>query len=153
MAEPITIATAVITGLVGAYKAYTEYRAAVAKAEAEKAPPPAKSQEAAKGEQAAPIIKAGVAQHGEAKDQKALEHFEEDPETYQEALQKVLERVAARSQPFAEQLQTLARQAGIQTGGVQGSVNVSDEGEIIGPATGVNEGTINVTYTLRPDDQ
>ena len=54
MAEPITIATAVITGLVGAYKAYTEYKAAVAKAEEKQEPKPEKSEAATKGEQAAP---------------------------------------------------------------------------------------------------
>lgn len=152
MADPVTLGV-IITGLVSAYTAYTTYKAAVVKAEAEQKPAPPKTEEVTKGEQAAPIIKAGVAQHGEAKDQKALASFEEDPETYQEALQKVLERIATRSQPFAQQLQTLAQQANIQTGGVQGSVNVSGQGRVIGTATGVNAGTITGNYTARPDDE
>ncbi len=53
MADPVTIGVAVITGLVGAYKAYTEYKAAVAKAKAEQQAAPAKTEEAAKGEQSA----------------------------------------------------------------------------------------------------
>jgi hypothetical protein len=153
MAEPITIAGVVIGGLVSAYKAYTEYRAATAKTTEQKAPPPAKSDAAAKGEQAAPIIRAGVQQHGEPKDVKVVENFEDDPETYQEALQKTLARLAERSQPFAQQLQTLAQQAQIQTGGVQGSVNVSDQGRVYGTAAGVNTGTISGTYNIGSDEK
>jgi hypothetical protein len=151
MAEPVTI-TALITGLVGAYTAYTQYKAAVAKAEVEKTPPPAKSPEATKGEQAAPIIKAGVATHGEPRDVKVVGNFEEDPETYQEALQKALERVATRSQPFAQQLQTLAQQANIQTGGVQGSATVSGQGKVYGTVAGVITGSVTSSYNV-PDDE
>jgi catalase (peroxidase I) len=100
MADPVTLGV-IITGLVGAYKAYTEYKAATAKATETKAPPPAKTPEAMQGEQAALIIRAGVQQHGEPKDVKVVEHFEDDPETYQEAMQKALARLAERSQPFA----------------------------------------------------
>jgi hypothetical protein len=153
MAEPITIAGVVIGGLVSAYKAYTEYKAATAKATETKTAPPAKSEAAAKGEQAAPIIKASVQQHGEPKDVRVVESFEDDPDTYEKALQKTLARLAERSQPFAQQLQTLAQQANIQTGGVQGSVNVSDQGRVYGTATGVNTGTISGTYTFKDDDE
>jgi len=153
MAEPITIAGVVITGLVGAYKAYTEYRAAVGKAKEQGKPEPTKSEQAAQGEQAAPIIKAGVQQHGEPKDVKVVENFEEDAETYEEALQKALSRLAERSQPFAQQLQTLAQQANIQTGGVQGSVNVSGEGRVYGTAAGVVTGTVSGTYSFKDEDE
>ena len=153
MAEPITLAAAVITGLVGAYKAYTEYKAATFKATEAKAPPPAKSDDAAKGEQAAPIIKVGVAQHGEPKDVRVVESFEDDPETYEEALQKTLARLAERSQPFAQQLQSLAQQANIQTGGVRGNVNISGQGKVYGTAAGVVTGTVTGTYTFNEEDE
>jgi len=68
MAEPITIGVAVITGLVGAYKAYTEYKAAVVKARAEQKAEPAKDAEVSKGEQVATVVKAAVQQHGDDKD-------------------------------------------------------------------------------------
>jgi hypothetical protein len=148
MPEPI-ITTAIITGLVSVFKAYTEYKAAVAKQEA----PPAKSEEVVKGEQAAPIITTGIAQHGDAKEQTTLQLFEDDPETYEEAMRRVLERVANRSQPFAQELRTLAQQSNIQTGGVQGTVNVSDQGKVYGTATGVNTGTISGTYTFNDHDE
>jgi len=149
MAE-ITIATAVITGLVGAYKAYTEYKAAVAKAGAQKEAAPAQSAEAAQGEQAAPLVKAALQQHGSASDQRALTNFEDDPELYEGALKTMLTRLADRSPAFAQQLQTLAQQASIQTGGVQGSVNVSGQGKV-DQAAGVNTGTM--TYNARDDDK
>ena len=152
MAEPITLAAAVITGLVGAYKAYTEYKAATFKATEAKAPPHAKSDEAATGEQAAPIIKVGVAQHGDADEQADLASFERNPERYAGALSKVLADIAARAPAFADQLQTVAQQANIQTGGVQGNVNVSGQGKIIGTAVGVNDGTISGTYNVPPDN-
>lgn len=153
MAEPITIAGVVIGGLVSAYKAYSEYKAAVAKTAEAQQPKPAQSAQAAQGAQAAPIIKAGVAQHGDAKEQTTLQLFEDDPATYQEALQKVLERMAARSQPFAQQLQTLAQQANIQTGGVQGSVNVTGQGKVYGTAAGVVTGSVTGSYTFTDDDE
>lgn len=140
MAEPITIATAVITGLVGAYKAYTEYKAAVAKAETEKTPPPAKSPDAAQGEQAAPIIKAGVQQHGDDDEQSDLASFERNPAPYEGALAKVLADIAAREPAFAGQLQTIANEAKIQTGGVHGEVVARDNAKIQGLMAGVTRG-------------
>jgi hypothetical protein len=152
MADPVTI-TAIITGLVGAFKAYTEYKAAVVTAAALLVGGGACCTAAAQGEQAAPIIQDGIAQHGEPKDMKVIDNFADDPETYAEALQKMLTRVAERSQPFAQQLQTLAQQANIQTGGVQGTVNVAGQGTIYGTATGVNTGTIAGTYTFTDQDK
>lgn len=147
MTDPVTLGV-IITGLVGAYKAYTEYKAAVVKAEAEQKAAPAKAEEATKGEQAAPLVKAAVQQHGDGKVQQTLALFEDDPETYQEALRKVLTRLAEQNPAFASQLQTVAQQANIQTGGIQGAVNVSGEGKV-DQAAGVNTGTM--TYHARGD--
>jgi hypothetical protein len=147
MADPVTLGV-IITGLVGAYKAYTEYKATVVKAKAEKKAAPTKDAEAAKGEQAAPLVKAAVQQHGDAKDQRALDNFEDDPEMYEGALKTMLTRLADRSPAFAQQLQTAAQQANIQTGGTRGEVNVSGQGKV-DQAAGVNTGTMN--YQARDD--
>jgi hypothetical protein len=151
MAEPITIAAAVITGLVGAYKAYTEYRAAVVKAKEEQQAEPAKSEEAAKGEQVAEIVKAGVEQHGSEVERTDLAIFERNPQRYQDGLARTLFDLAGREPSFARQLQTVAQQAGVQGSGVQGNVNVSGQGKIYGTATGVNTGTISGTYNFGED--
>src|SRR6266508_2373586 len=146
MADPVTLGV-IITGLVGAYKAYTDYKAAVAKT-GEKEAAPAKSAEAAKGDQAAPLVKAALQQHGDAKDQRALENFEDDPELYEGALKTMLTRLADRSPAFAQHLQTLAKQTNIQTGSIKGEINVSDEGKV-DQAAAVNTGTM--TYHARDD--
>jgi hypothetical protein len=148
MADPITIGIAVITGLVGAYKAYTEYKAAVVKAQAEQQAAPAKTEEAAKGEQIAQVVKAAVQQHGDDKDRNALVQFEADPDDYRDVLEKKLVRLAEGNPVFAQQLQTLAQHSNIQTGGVHGEVNVSGEGKV-DLAAGVNTGTM--TYHTRDD--
>lgn len=149
MADPITIGTAVITGLVGAYKAYADYKAAAAKAAAEQQPAPPQDAEAARGAQVAPQITAAVQQHGDDKDRAALAMFADEPDTYQTALEKKLADLARRSPAFAQQLQALAQQANIPTGGVQGSVNVSGQGRVYGPATGVNTGAM--TYNAHDE--
>src|SRR5436305_11464842 len=118
MADPVTLGV-IITGLVGAYKAYTEYKAAVVKAEEKKEAAPTKSAEAAKGEQAAPLIKAAVLQHGDDKDRNALAQFEDEPDDYRGVLESKLARLADRNPVFAQQLQMLAQQANSQTGGGQ----------------------------------
>jgi hypothetical protein len=140
MADPVTIA-AVITGLVGAYKAYTEYKAATAKATEKKEAAPEQSKEAKQGEAVAQPIKAAVAQHGTDKDAKAVENFEDDPDTYREALQKVLTRLAENNPAFAAQLQALAQQHSVAPGSVAGTVNVSDSAKV-DQAAGVNTGTM-----------
>lgn len=150
MADPITIGVAVITGLVGLYKAYTEYKAAVVKAQAEQKAAPAKTEEATQGEQVAGIVKTGIEQHGNADERADLANFERNPERYREGLARVLSDIAARAPAFAGQLQAVAQQANIQTGGVQGSVNVSDHGKV-DLAAGVNTGTM--TYHAREDEQ
>jgi hypothetical protein len=53
--EPITISVAVITGLVGAYKAYTEYEIAIVKAQAEQKVVPMKTEAVAKGKRVASL--------------------------------------------------------------------------------------------------
>jgi hypothetical protein len=140
MADPVTIA-AVITGLVGAYKAYTEYKAATAKATEKQEAAPEQSKEAKQGEAVAQPIKAAVARHGTAKDAKAVANFEDDPDTYREALQKVLTRLAEGNPAFAAQLQALAQQHGVAPGSVTGTVNVSDSAKV-DQAAGVNTGTM-----------
>lgn len=138
MADPVTIA-AVITGLVGAYKAYTEYKAATAKATEKKEAAPEQSKEAKQGEAVAQPIKAAVAQHGTDKDVKAVANFEDDPDTYSEALQKVLTRLADNNPAFDKQLRALAEQHSVAPGSVTGSVNVSDSAKV-DQAAGVNQG-------------
>ncbi|MBK9945508.1 MAG: hypothetical protein IPP13_28290 [Kouleothrix sp.] len=140
MADPVTLGV-IITGLVGAYKAYADYKAATAKAQAEQKPAPAQSAEAARGAQAAPLVKAAVQQYGDAREQQALANFEDDPEMYAGALRTALTRLADRSPAFAAQLQTAAQHANVQGSGVQGNVNVA-EGGTVNQATGVNYGTI-----------
>jgi hypothetical protein len=124
------------------------YKATVIKAKAEQKMAPAQSEEARKGEQVATVVQAAVQQHGDAKAQQTLALFEDDPDTYQEALRKVLARLAEQNPAFASQLQTVAQQANIQTGGIQGSVNVSGEGKV-DQAAGVNTGAM--TYHARDD--
>jgi len=152
MAE-ITIATAVITGLVGAYKAYTEYKAAVVKAQAEQKAAPAKTEEAAKGEQVATVVETGIQQYGKPEEQTALAGYQQSPQLFEPVLTKVLADVAAREPAFAGQLQTVAQQANIQTGGIKGEVNVSGQGKIYGTAAGVNTGTISGTYNFGDEDK
>jgi hypothetical protein len=151
MADPITIGVAVITGLVGAYKAYTEYKAAVVTAQAAQQAAPAKTEDVAKGEQVAQVVETGIQKYGNEDERADLANFARNPERYREGLAHVLSDIAKREAAFAGQLQTVAQQANIQTGGVQGSVNVSGEGKIYGPATGVNEGDITYTYNPTTD--
>lgn len=151
MTDPVTLGV-IITGLVGAYKAYTEYRAAVDKPRAEKAAEPPKTAEAATGEKVAAVIKAAVQQHGDDKDRTALAQFEDEPDDYHEVLERKLTRLAQANPAFAQQLQALAQQAGVQGSGVQGNVNVSGQGKIIGPAVGVSTGSITGTYNINDDD-
>jgi hypothetical protein len=152
MAEPFT-AAAFITGIVGAFKAYVDYRSAVDSAKVKQQPAPAKPEAAAKGEQAAPLVKAGVEQHGNEDERADLANFERNPDRYAEGFVRALTDIAAREPAFAQQLQTLAQQANIQTGGVQGSVNVTGQGKVYGTAAGVITGTVTGNYTLGKDDE
>ncbi len=104
--------------------------------------------DAAKGERAAPIIKAGVERHGDADEKADLASFERNPARYEGALAKVLTDIAAREPAFAGQLQTIADEANIQTGGVHGEVIARDNAKIQGMVAGVNEGTMTITFTF-----
>jgi hypothetical protein len=147
MIDPASL-SALITGLVGTYKAYADYRAATAQATAKQLVAPAKSAEAAQGEQAAPIVKAAVQQHGAGKEQQTLTLFEDDPDTYATALIKVLTQLAERSPAFAQQLQALAAQA--PASGIQNTVNVSGNAQV-GSVIGTNTGTVHHTTTFGSD--
>lgn len=149
MADPVTLGV-IITGLVGAYKAYADYKAAVVKAQAEQKPAPAKDAEVAKGEQVAQVVETGIQKYGRPEEQTALAGYQQSPQLFEPVLSKVLADVAAREPAFAGQLQTVAQQAQIQTGGVQGSVNNS--GTIKGNAVGVNTGTISSSFTFSEGD-
>ena len=149
MAEPITIGVAVITGLVNTYKAYIDYKTAVAKAQADKAP--VRTEEVAKGEKIAEVVKAGIAQHGSEDERTDLASFERHPQRYNNSLARVISDIASREHGFAQQLQTLAQEVSIQTDGVQGSVNING-GKVYGAVVGVNTGTISGTYTINDKD-
>jgi hypothetical protein len=150
MADPITIGAAAITGLVGLYKAYTEYKAAALKAGPTAAP--AKTDEATKGEQVAQVLETGIQQHGKPDEQTALAGYQQNPQLFEPVLSKVIADVAGRNPAFAQQLQTLAQQAGVQGSGVQGNINVSGQGKIQGQAAGVNTGTMSGTFSFNDDD-
>jgi len=153
MADPLTLGV-IINGLVGAYKAYAVYKAASTKtATPQKSEDtPQKGAPVTVGEQLAPVLKNAIERHGAPKEQTTLQLFEEDPDTYEEPLKKVLTHLAERNPAFATELQTLAQQANIQTGGVQGSVNVSGDSSIYGPTAGTNYGTMSGTYSLNGRD-
>jgi hypothetical protein len=148
--DAITI-SAVITGLVTALTAYMKYRVDMKQAEQKGASAPAKTEEVAKGERAMEVVKAGIEQHGNEDEHADLANFERNPKRYQDGLARVLTDIAARKPAFAQQLQTLAQHANIQTGGAHGNVNVSGEGKIYGPASGVNTGSITYAYNEKDD--
>jgi hypothetical protein len=150
MADPSIIGS-VITGLVGALSAYMTYRVGMKQAEQNGTSKPEQSAEAKKGETALATIQQAVQQHGDDKDRNALAQFEADPEDYRDALERKLLRLAEANPAFAQQLQTLAQQAGVQGSGVQGNVNISGQGKVYGTATGVNTGTISGTYNINDD--
>ena len=151
MADPITIGTAVITGLVTLMSAYMQYRASMKQADQKGAPAPAKTDEIKQGETAMEVVKAGVERHGNEDERADLANFERNPQRYQDGLAHVLTDIAAREPAFAQQLQTLAQQANIQTGGVHGEVKVSDHGKIVGGAFGVSTGEVRIN--VRDDDE
>ncbi|GAB4210936.1 MAG: hypothetical protein OHK0022_44870 [Roseiflexaceae bacterium] len=144
MADPVTL-SALIGGLVSAYSAYASYRAATAQAATKQAPAPDKSAEAAQGEQAAPLVKAAVQQHGEPKEQTTLALFEDDPATYETALVRVLTQLAERNPAFAQQLQALAGQ--VPASGIQSTLNIGGQAQV-GTAIGVNTGTVSTTNSF-----
>ena len=151
--DPQVIAGA-ISGLVSLITGYMTYRVGMKNADQKGTPAPEKPDDRTlkQGEQAIEVVKAGVAQYGDEDEQADLANFERNPTRYEDALRRVLTDVASRNPAFAQQLQTLAQQANIQTGGVQGTVNVSDQGRIYGPTAGTNTGTMSGTYTFGRED-
>ena len=150
MVDPATIGV-IITGLVGAYKAYTEYRAARAAAQQHNEPAPLQNAEASRGEQTAPIVQAAIQHHGDAKEQTTLALFESDPATFQEALERVLIQLADRSPEVAAALRSLAGQG--QNRGVQHNrVTVDNHGVVYGAVLGVNNGTLTSEYNVNQSE-
>ncbi|PDV97317.1 hypothetical protein [Candidatus Chloroploca asiatica] len=153
MLDPVSLGV-VITGLVGAYKAYADYRAVVEKARLAQHEPPAKTEAVIQGEQVAQVITAEVATHGATKEQQTLQLFEGDPATFEGALQTVLAQLAARSEPFAARLQHLADEVKLDppAAGMHGEVNVTDHATVHGPVVGVSTGDITWTGQGNADD-
>jgi hypothetical protein len=139
MFDPATLGV-IIPGLVSAYKAYADYKAATVKAESEQKSAPTKSPEVVQGEQAAPLVKQAVQELGTEKDVRVIQAFDDDPDLYQEAFIKMMTRLAEQNPAFATKLQALAHQLSPQTNTVMGAVN--NTGSIQGPAVGVNTGSI-----------
>jgi len=96
------------------------------------------------------VVERGIQKYGKPEEQTALAGYQQSPQLFEPVLSKVLTDIATREPAFATQLQTVAHQANIQTGGVQGSVNVSGQGKV-DLAAGVNTGTM--TYHARDDDK
>lgn len=144
MIDPQIIGPA-ISGIVSLITSFMSYRLGIKKAKDGGAGEPPKPDPTAlqKGEQAYEIVKAGVTQHGDADDQADLANFERNPQRYADTLNRTVTSLAQRVPAFADQLQTLAQQANIQTGGVRIS-----GGNIIGNVLDTNTGTINSTYTI-----
>jgi hypothetical protein len=141
--EPIS--ATVITALVGLYTAYTTYKVGMAQAEAQGTPAPTKTEDVQKGEQVAQVVEAGMKEHGDKREQRALEDFQDDPEWYQDNLQRALAALAERTPTFAQQLQDVAKQTNVaQTGGVHGTATVGRDN--YGQNTGVNYGTQTQTF-------
>jgi hypothetical protein len=135
------ISATVITALVGLYTAYTTYKVGMAQAEAQGKPAPTKTEDVQKGEQVAQVVEAGMKEHGDKREQRALEDFQDDPEWYQDNLQRALAVLAERNPTFAQQLQRVAEQTNVaQTGGIHGSSVV--HGDNPGISVGVSTGTI-----------
>jgi hypothetical protein len=138
--EPIS--TTIITALVGLYTAYTTYKVGMAQAEAKGEPTPAKSPEADRGEQVAQVVEMGIQQYGDKREKRALQDFQDDPEWYQNNMQRALAAVAKREPTFAQQLQRVAEQTNVaQMGGVRGTATV--QGNNTGINIGANTGSIS----------
>jgi hypothetical protein len=147
MVDPATLGI-IITGLVGAYKAYADYRAAVATAELQHTPAPAPSPQVTRGKQTAPIVQAAIQRYGDAKEQTTLALFEADPATFEEALQRVLIQLAGRSPGVAAELRALARQDQSRGGTNQNSATVADHATVYGLVVGGNYGRIDSEYHI-----
>ncbi|WP_129676554.1 hypothetical protein [Candidatus Chloroploca sp. Khr17] len=153
MLDPVSLGV-VITGLVGAYKAYADYRAVVEKARLEQHEPPAKTEAVSKGEQVAQVITAEVATHGATDVQQTLPLFEANPALFAVPLQTLLTQLAARSEPFAARLRHLADEVKLASpaAGMHGEVNLKDNAKAYGPVAGISTGDITWTGQGNADD-
>jgi hypothetical protein len=136
---------AVITGLVTLMGKWLNYDIEKRKLEqaGESAPQP--DEEVRKGKQVAEVVEAGMKEHGDKREQRALEDFQDDPEWYQDNLQRALAAVAERNPTFAQQLQDVAKQTNVvQSGGIHGTAEV--KGNNTGINIGVNYGTQTQTF-------
>ncbi len=142
--DPQVIAAG-ITSVVSLISGYMTYRVGMKSASEKGTPEPEKPDEAVltKGKQAVQVVRSGVAQYGDEDEQADLANYERNPTRYADTFRRVLTDIATREPAFAQQLQTLAQNANIQTGGVQGSVNVSGNGRVYGPVAGTNTGTMS----------
>ncbi len=150
MADAGTIG-AVISGVVSLISAYMTYRVGMKQAEQKEAAKP-DDETLTKGEQAMAIVRTGVAQYGDEDEKADLANFERNPQRYEDNLARVLTDIAMRTPVFRQELESLTKQLDIQTGGVQGNVNVSGQGRIYGPSAGVNPGTMTGSYTFNDRD-
>ena len=100
MIDPAT-ATAVISGLVSTLTAYLTYRVNIKQA-GQKAAEAAKPDDTTmkQAETALPVVRDGVKQYGDQREQLALANFESDPEMYGDVLTKVLTGIATRQPEF-----------------------------------------------------
>src|SRR5262245_45005346 len=138
----LPILSAVISGLVSVFSAYTQYKAIVHQAEAKQLPAPPKGEEAQKGEEVARTIETAIARHGTEDEQIDLANFQRNPQRYIEAITAVIRDLAAREPAFAQQLQTLAQQANIAQPG-SNVVNIKNEASNYGL-----QGTFNAPVSL-----
>jgi hypothetical protein len=116
MADPVTL-SAIISGLVGVFTAYTQYRATVKHPEPAKSDQSAPDEDVRKGEMVAAVIEPAVTQHGTEDERADMANFIRNPQRYAEALALVLRDMAGRSPAFAQQLQLLVQQANIAPAG------------------------------------
>jgi hypothetical protein len=152
MIDPTT-ASAVISGLVSILTAYMTYRVGMKQAEqqgktgqATDAPTKPEAPIVEQAEAALPVVREGVRQHGDQREQTALANFEDDPEMYGPVLERVLTGIASRQPEFLHQLQTAAQQANVQGRGV----NIS--GNVYGNVMDLNTGSITSTYNFGNGD-
>lgn len=131
MIDPVT-AGAVISGLVGTLTAYMNYRVGMKQAEQKTAAEPAKPDDTTlkQGEQVLATVESAVATHGTPAEQTALTGYQQAPTMYQPLLEQALTAIAQRAPDVAQQLQTLARDHDVQTGGV--TVTASGERSVAG---------------------
>lgn len=151
MSDPATIAT-LIGSIVSVFGSYIGYKTAVDTAKAKGEPAPAKSDEVAKGEEAAKVIETGIQQHGQPADKSTLDLFQQHPTRFASALQEMLVELAQNQPAFLAELQKLSQQDGIQPG-VQGTATVQDSAKVYGTVAGVVQGSVTGgTFTFGKDD-